>query len=335
MIPTSQTPLLSLSSKILLFILMTLITGSAGFSAPRFQVDEPVVNFGERRTGDQVEHSFIISNPGDDTLRISNVRASCGCTVPKSKSLKIRPGERESLPIRINLAGRKGPQNQFVTFSTNDPERPAVSLKLTGTAIPEISVEPRTLNLGHVDPDDIKTGVITLNATTGKPFKVLRATSEKDRVTLTTIPSGSGKSTEIRVQPKPTLGDGHFTDVIKIKTDHPEADSERVLVMWQVQSGITVAPSAVNLVLADRPQRLNRYLMVKGYPGLETPLEVLEVTWPGQEQVELAIMDTARFGWRIHLRSFEPRASMHESVIHIKTNAEGFETLQVPVKIFE
>ncbi len=247
--------------------------------------------------------------------------------------LQIAPGETESLPVRVDLSGRKGPQNQVVTFSTNDPDHQTVSLKLSGLAVPEISVEPRTLNLGQIDPAAPPSGRIVLQSTSGKNFEVTGVEATKGRVEVTLVPSADGQSAEIDVTPETGRGDGQFTDVVVIETDHPEVKQERVLVMWQVNTGVTVAPSTVNLVLADRPQLLNRYLMVKGYPGLEEPLKVLDVTWPGQEQVELLITDTQRFGWRIHLKNFEPVAGMDGSVIQIRTNAEGFETLKVPVRV--
>lgn len=333
MMPTSQTPLLSLRNcqPLLLFLVAALATTVV--SAPRIDIDDPSASFGERKTGEVVDHTFSIRNAGDRTLTLSGIRASCGCTVPKVTSLRIAPGEAETLPVRVDLTGRKGPQNQVVTFSTNDPDRPTVSLKLSGVAVPEISVKPRTLNLGQIDPASPPKGRIVLRSTSGKPFTVTAVEAAKGRVEVNLVPSPDRQSAEINVVPGAGRGDGQFTDVVVIRTDHPEVKQERVLVMWQINTGVTVAPSTVNLVLADRPQLLNRYLMVKGYPGLKEPLKVQNVTWPGQEQVDIKVTDTELFGWRIHLKNFEPVAGMDGSSLQIRTNAEGFETLQVPVKV--
>lgn len=38
-------------------------------------------DFGNITQGQVVTHSFIISNNGGELLKLSNVKASCGCTV--------------------------------------------------------------------------------------------------------------------------------------------------------------------------------------------------------------------------------------------------------------
>ena len=315
-------------------MLMFLALPAPGLNAaPRLSVAAPVFEFGNRRTGELIQHTFELRNTGDSLLKISSIRASCGCTTPGKSSLKIRPGETLPLPVEIDLTGRIGTQTQYITLTTNDPETPVWSLKLTGESIADIEIAPRTLNLGLLDPQSPQSGTIALTSTTGEPFQVTRAIANKDRVQLDARADADETSASIRVTPRITGQEGRFTDVVIVDTSHPHVKQERVLVMWQISTGVTVAPSQVNLVIADRPQLLNRYLMVKGFPGMEPELEVLEVSWPGQDQVEILWEDTKRFGWRIHLKNFTPAQDMADSELRIRTNAKGFETLHVPVRV--
>ena len=333
MTPTSQTPRLSQKLYRTLLRIFAFVCIPTAMADPAIHIDSPSVNFGVRKTGEIVSHTFTIENKGDEILRIQGIRASCGCTTPDTRELTVSPGASAPLPVRINLTGRRGQQRQFVTLTTNDPENRKVSLELAGEALAELTIEPRTLRLGQIDPDHPESGVITVTSTTGKPFEITRAEANKDRVEITVSPSDDRTSAEINVLPKIKTGDGRFTDVILLETDHPEARSERVLVMWQVHTGVAVTPSEVKLVKTDRPQLLNRYLMIRGYPGIETPLEVLDVQWPGQDQVEIVTTDTKRFGWRIHLKNFAPVESMNDSEIMVKTNDPGAETIRIPVSV--
>jgi hypothetical protein len=333
---TSQTPVLSFKKYFFwLECLVVILMSSPVAARPKIVIDQPHMRFGERRTGEQIEHTFTIRNAGDEPLRISGIRASCGCTTPGVTSLRIPPGEQENLPVRIDLKGRKGEQNQRVILSTNDPDHRTLTLRLSGVAIPAITIEPRTLNLGLVDPEDPQPGILTLRSTNGDPFRVTEVSANQKRVVVSLAPSPDHRSANIQVTPKTGQGDGQFTDVVLIETDHPEVDNERVLVMWQISTGVTVAPSTVKLVLTDRPQLLNRYLMVRGYPGMEEPLNILSAEWVGQEGVDIDITNAGRFGWRIHLKQFEPALDMHGTRIQIRTNAKGFETLEVPVEVLQ
>lgn len=316
------------------FLFSTLIFLPTLFADPVLFVDQADYEFGEQRSGTVVEHAFMLENRGTGTLKISDIKTSCGCTTSGESAMAIAAGEKKPLVVKIDLHGRSGPQTQHVRLSTNDPDRQTFNLKLSGEAVPDIRVEPRTLNLMQTDPDAPHEGILTLTSTNGKPFEVTSVTVNRDRVTASVEAAEDGLSAKIKVLPRPQEGQGHFTDVLEINTSNPDVQAVRVLVMWQVSTGVSVSPGQLNLVLSDTDLRLDRYLMVRGYPGLKEPLQVTSVEWPGQD-VEIGFIDTEKFGWRIHLKSFRPQPGMKNTEILIHTNAEGFETLKIPVRVLE
>lgn len=305
------------------------------WTAPALQVAEPALNYGNRRSGDIIRHTFRIENTGTETLKISGIRSSCGCTSPQKDGIRILPGETGELPVRINLRGRTGPQSQRIRFYSNDPRHPTYTLKLDGVATPDISVEPRTLNMGMVNPDQPAPGTVVLRSTRKRPFDVINVRTQRKRLNVKVVTSEDRLTTELQVTPNSVKGQGQFTDVILLETADPEKKEERILVMWQISHGVSVAPSELHMAVSPQLQMLNRYLMVKDYPGIKEPLEVLNVEWPGHEEVEVLIQDTKRFGWRVHIKNFTPTREMDGSELVITTNAEGHETLRVPVKVIE
>lgn len=293
---------------------------------------EPEHHFGQRRSGETVQHGFTLQNRGNAHLKIEKIQTSCGCTTLSARTMEFEPGEEKVLPVELDLTGRVGNQTQQVILHTNDPENRVYRLKMQGEAVPEIQVEPRTLNLQREQPDEPHRGSVTLTSSTGKPFTVTKASANRDRLEIEIERAGDGLSSVLRVTPKPLDGQGHFTDVLEVQTSNETMPLLRILVMWQISTGISVAPGQLNLVTGQNEQTLDRYLMVRGYEGLEKPLEVTKVEWPGRE-VEITWQDTQRFGWRIHLKSFVPDPEMHGEDILIHTNAEGFETLRIPVRV--
>jgi hypothetical protein len=317
-----------------LLLLLLLLCTSFVSAYPLLVVQQPLYDFGEEPTGALIEHEFILENQGDENLKIKNIKTSCGCTTPSNKTMLLKPGEKKPLSVVMDLKGRSGKQTQHVTLSTNDPNQMTYSLKITGEAVPNIRVEPRTLNLEQSKEDSSHQGELKLTSTKGKSFKVTSVIVNRDRVTSVIEHAEDGLSATIRITAKSQESQGHFTDVLKIETTDPAVGEIRVLVMWQVSTGISISPGQVNLVVSDTPGVLNRYIMVRGHPGLEEPLEVTGVEWPGQK-VEISFEDTKKFGWRVHLKSFTPSESMKDSEILVHTNAEGFETLKIPVRLLE
>ncbi|WFB35895.1 DUF1573 domain-containing protein [Kiritimatiellota bacterium B12222] len=322
--------------KVIRFVVPVILIFISGvvFGDPELFSAEPQFDFGEEKTGGLVKHEFILENKGDEVLKITNIQTSCGCTTPGVKQLNIDPGEKKSLQVQMDLEGRSGPQTQHVTLSTNDPQNRSYRLKMSGEVIPEIHISPRSLNLEQADMDAPHQGLLTLTSTNGEPFTVKKVKASRGRTQTEVALAEDGMSAEIVVTARPQKGQGHFTDVIVIETSNPTIKEIKVLVMWQVSTGLSISPGQLNLLLSKKPVQVERHLMVRGYPGLTKPLEVTGVEWPGQE-VDITFTDTRKFGWRINLKSFTPVKEMEGTEILIHTNAEGFETLKVPVRLIQ
>lgn len=97
---------------------------------PKVGVQQLNHDFGNINQGEVVTHSFVISNNGGDVLKIKDVKAACGCTAAKPDKSELGPGESTNIVVTFNSKGRKGPQTKTVTVSTNDSEKPQVTLTI-------------------------------------------------------------------------------------------------------------------------------------------------------------------------------------------------------------
>ena len=92
-------------------------------------------DFGQVREGDKVAHVFEVLNTGKSPLIIQNVRAACGCTVPKYEKTPIRPGRKGTIEVAFDTKGRPGAQRKSVMVVTNT-EPPNTALFFTCEVIP-------------------------------------------------------------------------------------------------------------------------------------------------------------------------------------------------------
>lgn len=87
---------------------------------------EPVIEFeaavddlGTVREGEQVAAWFTYKNSGNRPLVIQDIKAGCGCTVPRWNDQPLGAGESEMIKIIFNSAGKKGAQNIRITVFSN------------------------------------------------------------------------------------------------------------------------------------------------------------------------------------------------------------------------
>ena len=90
-----------------------------GKGSPVIAFDETEFNFGTVIQGEKVIHNFTFENTGDGNLIISNVKASCGCTVPKWTKEPIKPGKKGNIEIKFDSSNRDGKQTKTAKVYSN------------------------------------------------------------------------------------------------------------------------------------------------------------------------------------------------------------------------
>lgn len=98
-------------------------------SLPKTQIlfGEPHHDFGVLKEGARVRHIFSFKNTGEHPLLISDVRASCGCTVPRYSKNPVAPGESGTIEVEFNTTNQKGKNNKNIIVLSN-AERDRVSI---------------------------------------------------------------------------------------------------------------------------------------------------------------------------------------------------------------
>ncbi len=105
-----------------LFILALAFQAQAQQSGPVITFKENSKDFGDITQGQQVAHTFVLTNTGNQPLIISNVAATCGCTVPSWPKEPVAPGKSAEIKVSFNSAGKVGQQNSVVRIYSNASE---------------------------------------------------------------------------------------------------------------------------------------------------------------------------------------------------------------------
>lgn len=131
--------------KKLLGLITVLVIGFSSYAqtGAKIEFKEETINYGEVVKGvDDGIRVFEFTNTGDAPLIISNVKSSCGCTVPSKPKEPILPGQSEKITVQYNM--NPGPISKTITVESNAVNKPngVVPLRIKGTVIVKEVVSP-------------------------------------------------------------------------------------------------------------------------------------------------------------------------------------------------
>lgn len=132
------------------------LSGNLCFAAkgPKIQFKELKWDFGNKKQGEVLTHTFRFENAGDEPLVISRVRTSCGCAAAILSKKELKPGEKGEIQAKFNTQGYYGEQKKFIYVESNDPSESVKQLMISALIevppSPKIELDSYTTDLGLV-----------------------------------------------------------------------------------------------------------------------------------------------------------------------------------------
>jgi len=164
-------------------------SSQAQFSEATITFDNMNHNFGNiKEEGGVVEHTFEFKNTGTEPLLLTNVRTSCGCTVPEWSKEPIAPGKSGSIKVSFNPLRRPGAFRKSITVQSNAKQKTVV-LYIVGLVEPKpktiadeypIELGPIRLSTNHLSVGRIKN--------TEKKSTSIKVINSSDRSVTLSIP---------------------------------------------------------------------------------------------------------------------------------------------------
>ena len=99
----------------------------------KIEFESKTIDYGTIEKGSDGVRVFKFKNTGDAPLIVSDVKSSCGCTVPKKPTEPILPGENGEIEVKYDT-NRVNPIRKTITVTSNAVTQ-TVALKIKGTVI--------------------------------------------------------------------------------------------------------------------------------------------------------------------------------------------------------
>jgi P pilus assembly chaperone PapD len=91
-----------------------------------------------------LKYDLVLKNTGNQKLKISRLKATCGCTTAPLKKDELNPGESTTVEVSLSIQGNSGKMHKQISIETNDPERPFINYMLIAEVVLPLTVSPTT-----------------------------------------------------------------------------------------------------------------------------------------------------------------------------------------------
>ncbi len=196
------------------------------------EVRETTQNAGAVEQGTLLKYRFKVANRGRADLELTQVKPSCGCTVPKWDRV-IAPGKKGVIEAEVSTTAFGGAIAKHLTVISNDPAHPQLDLTLTARIIPLVDVKPGLAALLSMDDQPV-TQEFTLERPGGRRMQI--------RQVVTNAPYLKAETTALP-------GKGHYKLTVTATTDTPMGHSILPVV---VRTDLKKSPNLTLIVNVER-----------------------------------------------------------------------------------
>lgn len=301
---------------------------------PRIVFADPVYDFGRVQSGDLVKYTFVFTNTGDQTLEVTAVQPSCGCTTAGDWTRKAEPGETGKVAIQFNSANFNGPVIKTVSVTSNEKQKPVTVLQLKGTVWKALELVPQ-YPVMNVPPDSSSaSATIRILNHTEDPLAVygLESNTKTFGVTLTTnLP---GKEYTVSLKSVTDLGIGNIQGKVVAKTSSAKTPTLEIPFWVNVQPLVNVAPPRISLPQTPLKAKTPATLTIQNNSTNALSLTDAKVDAPGVD-VELKEVQAGRLFSAVVTfpEGYEPQVGKPVEVV-IKSNQPRMPEIKVPVISF-
>lgn len=105
---------------------------------------EDAHEFGDIEKGKPVSYEFTFTNTTKETILVTNVKPSCGCTATNYTKTPVKPGEKGTVTATYNAAA-PGAFHKTVTVTTSEDNAAPTVLTIKGKVVGEEVKEDKSV----------------------------------------------------------------------------------------------------------------------------------------------------------------------------------------------
>ncbi len=329
----------SLSISAFVLLALCALGPASADAAPKLRVAPEALDFGQVKTGATATLPLALHNDGDAPLEVYKVQASCGCSkieLPNGETATIAAGTSLELPVHFDPGNRVGNQNAVIAITTNDPERPAVTIQVSAAISAIATVRPTNGLIWQQSARgaEIRRTVVIVPGDPLKDIDIVEVKSDRPELTVTAnkVVRNGQKMVDMKfaLAGSTPLGEFVATAIARVRVEGEETTIS-IPVRGVVVGDVVVTPMELNMTRANlAPGDRIGGLLVRGSDQVTEP-RVLAALVDGPVRVEVGqpkASDQPHIF--VHVADNAPAGPQHATV-HVVTTSVDQPVIEVPV----
>ncbi len=298
-------------------------------SGPMIQFDNATYDFGKAASGEKVRHTFTVTNTGDQTLEITNVRPSCHCTTAGGWTHRIEPGQTGVIPVEFDSALNNGNVTKTVEVYSNARNQPRLMLILRGVVWKPIDITPATAFIS-IPPDSTNRESTTVRIVnqTDTPMTLSQPASANSNFTAALKETKPGKEFELVITAEPPFAAGNVPGTISMQSSLTNSPLVHVTVFARVTPAVQVSPP--QFFLSGLPGRwFTNRVSIRGNNAL-----VLSNPTASDSRIQLRLESLGLQGMYNLMAAFPPDFEVppgQRAVVSVESNHPRYPVIKIPV----
>ncbi len=194
-------------------------------SKARIEFLEKYWDFGVVPRGYIVYHNFAFRNIGSDTLVITKVKPTCGCTAAPLSSDHVAPGDTAKISVTLDTSKLRGKVRKFVNIDCNDPINPYYKISFKAeidSLYKAITVEPFVADFGDIRNGHKARIALEITNGSGSSLNLFIADKPADNIMTATFAKSqlaAGASTTMTLEITTFVEPGLFATTIALEAE--------------------------------------------------------------------------------------------------------------------
>lgn len=272
-------------------------------------------NFGTVARGADTVYRFEITNLYKQTMQITGVRSSCGCTTPTIEHPTIKSHEKAYIVAKFNTRTFTGQHGATLTISIGPaPYRAEVQVQVHGNIRGDVVFSPGAVQFGNIDEGTEGEQLLVVDYAGRDNWRIVDVTNDNDYFEVELqerARRGRKVSYGLLVRLKDNAPAGYLKDQLTVVTSDSRTTNQRIplFVEGHVVPEFSVTPPALVLGNVAAGEPITQKVIVRG----KTPFRIVDVSC-GNDCFTFQSDDSSK---RIHFVEITFRPGKHRGSIKV------------------
>jgi hypothetical protein len=283
-------------------------------------------DFGTIARDAKAEFAFVLTNTSKKDVRITGVRASCGCTTPRVEKSVLKPDEKGAVIAKINSRSFLGQQGATVTVTFDKPYYAEVQLDVKVFVRTDVVLDPAGATLGSVDRGTAAEKNVSVTYAGRNDWRIIEVKSANPHLSGKAVETARGKNKvtyNLQVRLDENAPPGRIKEYLTLVTNDRQSPHVPVAVDGEVLAELRVSPDAIFFGAVKPGEKVTKQVVVRS----KNPFRITEIS--SDCSCLLAAPPTDPTAKAVHLIPITfvagAEAGKVTKSIHIKTDLDGAE----------